>query len=1224
MLGLKRLQCPTTLSVRYILSAALILSVFLFNTHAMADTTNTMLGRSSIERSYISLSADDWDWLRKKRVLELGVPQPDFPPFEMTAHSAYYEGITADVAGMLSQLLNIEVKVSVMPDRTSALVALERGSIDMIGSANCFETAGGRVLLSNPYAEDVPAIYVNLADKSTLSKDLVGKRVAVSEGYLQPALLKARYPKALIQYYKSPDLALAALAFGDADAYIGDAISSNYLINISYFNYVRLDSLLDITTGGFGFAIKEHNTRLASILNQAIKVIRDNRYPEIIRRWSGGGGALSTEKIKFTPAEARWLERNPTVRYVVNGDLAPIAYFDENGNFSGVTSDLMRNIQMRTGMRFKVVRTESFESMVKMIEGGDADMTVLTSTIGREDSLRFTRPFIYSTFSIITRKVSNAPTSLESLKGKRVAVPRGHAALELLAGTGGIEVVPVSTIMEALSLVANGKADATITTLGVAQYYILHLYEKELKVSNIIGNAKGSLAFASRRGDTELNSILEKVLLSIPPEDIDVILNRWRVSVGSSSASWRDYRQLIYQVGGVVFVLILASVLWNVYIRRQYRQKQLVERALSDQLKFMGTLINGTPHPIYVRDLEGRLVTCNDNYLDTFGVTSADVIGKTSLEGAKLNRQEALQFHDDYLRVMEQDVAYEVDRVLHIGERVLSIYHWIQPYHASSGEIRGVICGWVDISERRELMEELRAARDLADESSRAKTTFLATMSHEIRTPMSAVIGMLELAMKRADQGHFDRPAIEVAYDSARGLLELIGDILDVVRIESGHVSLAPKRANLRELVESVTRVFDGLARQRSLRLTLDIDSTVNCDVFVDPLRFKQVLSNLVGNAIKFTDRGEVKVSVRGQEVDDERLHVCITVEDTGIGISSEDQALLFQPFAQVNHGRTSRGGTGLGLTICQSLCALMGGGVSIRSTLGKGTSVDVELYLAIMPALLKTAPKPLETVTTKRPLFKVLVVDDQPANRLLLCQQLGFLDQVVEQAENGEEGLKLWREGHFDVVFSDCNMPIMNGYDMARAIRKDEAERGSQRCVIIGYTANAQPEERTKCLAAGMDDCLFKPVSLTSLSGALQAISVQGPVPVTEPVLMPQRLEYSMVEERLRDLTGGDEAAMEALVREAYNSYTKDLAALQSAIGENDAQVLSELAHRIKGAARIVNAISVIGACNRLEEACHADLIEPIQMELLALTLQTELEALIVVIKQLYGRAGD
>ena len=124
MLGLKRLQCPTTLSVRYILSAALILSVFLFNTHAMADTTYTMLGRSSIERSYISLSADDWDWLRKKRVLELGVPQPDFPPFEMTAHSAYYEGITADVAGMLSQLLNIEVKVSVMPDRTSALVAL--------------------------------------------------------------------------------------------------------------------------------------------------------------------------------------------------------------------------------------------------------------------------------------------------------------------------------------------------------------------------------------------------------------------------------------------------------------------------------------------------------------------------------------------------------------------------------------------------------------------------------------------------------------------------------------------------------------------------------------------------------------------------------------------------------------------------------------------------------------------------------------------------------------------------------------------------------------------------------------------------------------------------------------------------------------------------------------------------------------------------------------------
>ncbi|NMY18621.1 hybrid sensor histidine kinase/response regulator, partial [Pseudomonas sp. WS 5019] len=182
--------------------------------------------------------------------------------------------------------------------------------------------------------------------------------------------------------------------------------------------------------------------------------------------------------------------------------------------------------------------------------------------------------------------------------------------------------------------------------------------------------------------------------------------------------------------------------------------------------------------------------------------------------------------------------------------QTITAYHWILPFRNNAGEVKGIIAGWIDISERERLLVELKDAKQDAEKANRAKTTFLATMSHEIRTPMNAVVGMLELALTRADQGHWEREPVEVAYDSAHSLLTLIGDILDVAKIESGRLTLLPERAHLRELVESVARVFDGLARQKALELRLEIEADAACDVLIDPLRFKQILSNLVSNAI--------------------------------------------------------------------------------------------------------------------------------------------------------------------------------------------------------------------------------------------------------------------------------------------------------------------------------------------------------------------------------------
>lgn len=529
-----------------------------------------------------------------------------------------------------------------------------------------------------------------------------------------------------------------------------------------------------------------------------------------------------------------------------------------------------------------------------------------------------------------------------------------------------------------------------------------------------------------------------------------------------------------------------------------------------------------------------------------------------------------------------------LDRTLCIGDRQLTIYHWILPFRDSLGEVQGIIGGWIDISERRELIEELQAAKEQADNANRAKSTFLATMSHEIRTPMNAVIGMLELALKRADQGHLDRPAIEVAYSSAKDLLELIGDILDIARIESGRLTLSPERANLRQLVESVVRVFDGLARQKSLSLLLDLDSGINNDVLIDPLRFKQILSNLISNAIKFTEQGQVKITLQTlMENDTQQLQLMVAIQDSGVGISKQDQERLFEPFSQAdNQLQLARTGAGLGLVICRSLCEMMGGTLKLSSEPGQGTRVDMSFNLtrlepvAVSAALREALPQTGEALN-------ILVVDDHPANCLLLCQQLEFLGHRCAVAEHGAQGLELWLEDHFDLVVADCNMPIMNGYDLTRAIRNHERVHGQQHCAIWGFTANAQPEEKQRCREAGMDDCLFKPISLTALSERLNRIH---PLEVSQdkiPGLSADTHSETFNIGSVHALTGHRPEMIRRLLEQLLRSSQEDRHELNLLNPRDDRSALSQMAHKIKGAARIIRADRVIETCEAMETAC-------------------------------------
>jgi PAS domain S-box-containing protein len=564
-----------------------------------------------------------------------------------------------------------------------------------------------------------------------------------------------------------------------------------------------------------------------------------------------------------------------------------------------------------------------------------------------------------------------------------------------------------------------------------------------------------------------------------------------------------DQQTYVWSLAGLALLLVL-PILYLVVRLRTVRHtdahRQSGERAL------LRTVIDNVPDFIYAKDVNGRFVVANIAVARNLGMTPDQLLGKHDFD--LFPQEVARSFHADEQALIRSGMPLvERDEIVTDATgRPHNVLTSKIPVLDERGQVTGLVGIGRDVTLRTRLLAEMQAARDAAEAANRAKGEFLANMSHEIRTPINGVLGMAELLLDTS-LDPAQRDYARTIHESGKALLTVINDILDFSKIEAGKLDIEQVDMNLRTTVEDVARLIAFQAHRKGLELTLEIDPALPSTVKGDPGRVRQILTNLGGNAVKFTSEGKVAIEAKVQESDATGTRVGFEVRDTGIGIPADRIGQLFLPFSQVDASTTRRfGGTGLGLSIVRRLVDLMGGECGVSSVPGSGSTFWFTLHFAaadhnvqqsiVMPPTLQDRRVPDDNPTNLKILaarkrVRVLLAEDNPVNQKVGLKLLERIGCTVEVVANGKEALRAWENGGFDVILMDCQMPEMDGYEATRQIRSREL--ASHRTPIVALTAHALKGAEEECRAAGMSDYLTKPIDSETLKACIERFVAQA-----------------------------------------------------------------------------------------------------------------------------------
>ena len=631
------------------------------------------------------------------------------------------------------------------------------------------------------------------------------------------------------------------------------------------------------------------------------------------------------------------------------------------------------------------------------------------------------------------------------------------------------------------------------------------------------------------------------------------------------------------------------AVFWDVTAQKEAEAAAEHERFLLD------SLMDNIPDSIYFKDIDSRFIRVSQGVVAKFDVQQADdVLGKTDAD--IFDSEHAEEARRDELEIMrtQKPVLNKVEKETWSQGLVTWCSTTKMPLLDSEGDVVGTFGITRDITELVLAEDALKKAKLAADAANRAKSDFLANVSHEIRTPMNAVLGITELLLD-SDLNPMQREYLGMLLTSGESLLQLINDILDFSKIEAGKLELVPTQFELRKSLGETTQVLSLRAQSKQLRLVFSVDPQVPQYFVGDLGRLRQIVVNLVSNAIKFTESGEVSVTVSSESTIGDEVTLMVQVRDTGIGIPPSKMDVVFREFEQVDSSSTRvQEGSGLGLAISAKLVELMNGKIWVDSEVGRGStfSFTARLKRVSDESLLgqELNPTPVEANNcnslARKQNLNILLVEDNLVNQKLAVGLLGNQGHTITIANNGKEAIDIWQATSFDAILMDVQMPVMDGFQATQKIRELERRTGHH-IPIIAMTARAMQGDRQECLDAGMDDYLSKPIRIKELSARLAGLKPDeqeesdDEFELVDPKPIYQSVDWNLAKSNVN----GDAQLLKSLVQVLQKETPRLIGEIENAIATSDAAALRLHAHTLKGSVRFLGPVSLAQPAEELEQ---------------------------------------